>query len=52
MRIGNMELTIIAANPAELKELGLNYWLSVEPGYLGSIGRLIICGWGVELYRD
>lgn len=51
MRIGSLELTIIAANPAELKALGLSYWASVEPGYLGGIGRLILCGWGLEAYR-
>lgn len=51
MRVGSLELAIVAVNRAELQELGLNYWLSVEPGYLGGIGRLILCGWGVEAYR-
>lgn len=51
MRIGRLEVTIVAANPSELQELGLNYWFSVERGYLGGLGRLILCGWGVEAYR-
>lgn len=51
MRIAFVEVVCVVANPAELQELGLSRWLGFDVGYLGSLGRLIVCGWGIEVYR-
>lgn len=54
MSIGKWEVQLIGCDPEQLKREGRSWLLSVDREHLadcGCLGRVIVWGWSVEVYR-